>query len=213
MRALLLAVLLLTPAAAIAQEARQPFQLPQIGSQVGSDWFAAGSRPRDYDMGVETGAPETLIVKAKPGAATGQPNYGTFMQMRPPGPLLGKRVRLSGRVKTDRVPWATIWLRVDAEDTFAIVNGKRVNNKPPLAFNNMSDRPIRGTTNWERYELVLDVPENATAIAYGLVLLGGKGTAWAENLDVEVVDKTVPVSVMGRRAPWEDAPWDPFRDW
>jgi len=36
-----------------------------------------------------------------------------------------------------------------------------------VAFDNMQDRAIKGTTDWRRYEVVLDVPEDATGIAPG----------------------------------------------
>ena len=44
-----------------------------------------------------------------------------------------------------------------------------------LAFDNMLDRPIKGTTDWTRYAVVLDVDKTAVAIAFG-VLAGGEGS-------------------------------------
>lgn len=65
----------------------------------------------------------------------------------------------------------------------------------PLAFDNMQNRAIKGTTDWKRYEIVLDVANNATAIAFGL-LLGGTGQAWMDDLAFEVVGKDVPATEM-----------------
>lgn len=62
-----------------------------------------------------------------------------------------------------------------------------------LAFDNMEDRPIKGTTDWRRYEVVLNVPQNATGIFLG-VLLGGTGTVWLNSVNLEVVGSDVPTT-------------------
>ncbi len=41
--------------------------------------------------------------------------------------------------------------------------------------------------------MVLDVPNNATKMAYG-VLLNGNGKVWFDNLSFEVVDENTPVT-------------------
>jgi hypothetical protein len=88
----------------------------------------------------------------------------------------GKRVRMSGYIKSAQVKsWAAMWLRVD-KDSDAI------------SFDNMADRAIKGDTPWKKYEIVLDIPEDATSLAYG-VLLGGTGQVWFDDITFEVVDK------------------------
>jgi hypothetical protein len=62
----------------------------------------------------------------------------------------------------------------------------------------MQDRPIKGTTEWQRYEVVLDVPEGATGIFFG-ILLDGRGEVWLNSVNFEVVGTDVPVT-SGRRA-------------
>jgi hypothetical protein len=59
-----------------------------------------------------------------------------------------------------------------------------------LALDNMQNRPIRGTTDWTRYEVVLDVPAEGVAIAYG-TLLEGAGSVWVDDVSLEVVDASV----------------------
>jgi hypothetical protein len=44
-------------------------------------------------------------------------------------------------------------------------------------YDNMQRRPIKGTTELAKYELVLFVPNEATSISYG-VLLDGTGQIW-----------------------------------
>ena len=83
--------------------------------------------------------------------------------------------RLSGYLKTrDVAEWSGLWLRVDGPNSM-------------LAFDNMSSRPVKGTTGWSRYEVVLDVPEAALRLAFGPVLLG-TGQVWADDLTLDVVD-------------------------
>jgi hypothetical protein len=62
------------------------------------------------------------------------------------------------------------------------------------------DRPINGTTDWRRYEVVLDVAEEARAIAFG-VLLVGAGTAYISDARLETVDRSVPTTPVQVRAP------------
>lgn len=94
---------------------------------------------------------------------------------------LGKRVRLSGLVKSQNVTeWAGLWVRVDS--------GRGV-----VAFDNMQNRPIKGTTEWRYYEVVLDVPKDATGIALG-ILLTGPGEVWLNGANFNVVGPEVAVT-------------------
>jgi hypothetical protein len=95
----------------------------------------------------------------------------------------GKRVRLSGWLKTVDAGEAGLWMRIDGEQR-------------PLAFDNMSDRAVGGTTDWKMYSVVLDVPSDAKNIFLG-VLLNGKGQIWADDLTLEVVDRNIAVTNKG----------------
>lgn len=53
-----------------------------------------------------------------------------------------------------------------------------------LEFDNMRDRPIKGSTEWQRHQVVLDVPEEGSSIHFG-VLLNGKGQVWLTSLRFE----------------------------
>jgi len=89
----------------------------------------------------------------------------------------GKRVRLAGYLKTrDVAEFSGLWLRVDGPNSM-------------LGFDNMGRRPIKGTTDWTRYAVVLDVPEAAMRLAFGPLLMG-VGQVWADDLTLEVVDST-----------------------
>ena len=64
-----------------------------------------------------------------------------------------------------------------------------------LAFDNMAARPIRGTVDWQRYDVVLDVPAEAKAIALG-VLLTGTGEVFVADFKLETVGLDVDTTEM-----------------
>lgn len=70
----------------------------------------------------------------------------------------------------------------------------RVDKVPKqIAFDNMQGRPIKGTIDWKRYDVVLDVPQEATGIFFG-VLLSGPGTVWLNGANFEVVGLNIPTT-------------------
>jgi hypothetical protein len=100
--------------------------------------------------------------------------FGTLMQSVNAQGYRGKRVRFSAMVKTqDVTDWAGLWMRVDG-------------TRRATAFDNMQDRPIKGTTDWARHEVILDVADDSLQISFG-VLSAGKGQAWIDDAILEVV--------------------------
>jgi len=156
-------------------------------------WFLAGSHPQNYEIGVvrevtRTGKPSAFL-KSKGDVSEG---FGTLMQMFGPDHYRSRRVRFSGFVKTESLARnAALWLRIDGPDQ----------NKP-LRFDNMSDRPIHGTSDWRRCEIVLDVPPESTNIALG-VLLGASGQVWVTELQFEEVSVDVPTTSPEQGPPTE----------
>ena len=138
-------------------------------------WILAGSKPKEYDTGVDSDS-HAYLKATKP-----VDGFGTLMQSFEAGGYLGKRIRFTGLVKAQNVQdWAGLWMRVDK-------------GTQPVAFDNMQDRPIKGTSDWQSYDVVLDVPQEATGIAFG-VLLSSSGTVWLDGLKFEIVSKDVPVT-------------------
>jgi len=91
----------------------------------------------------------------------------------------GKRVRFSGYVKSNRVNgWAGLRMRVDTD------------TRQAYAFDDSEDRAIKGTNDWERHEVVLDVPEDGAVIYIGMHMYG-RGQVWLDDCTFEVVDETV----------------------
>jgi len=153
------------------------------GEEIPKGWFHAGNRPKDYDMSVDRSVAHGGKASASLKCITDKTGgFGTLMQTCKPDAFRGQRVRMSGYVQSkDVADWAGLWLRVDGAQ------------KEALAFDNMQKRPIKGTSNWIKYEIVLDVPAAAQEIAFG-VLLTGKGQVWMDDLNFEVVGKDVPTT-------------------
>jgi erythromycin esterase len=125
---------------------------------------------------VKTGKAAAFIRADKPG------NGATLTQMVAPGEFKGKRVRLSAQVKTKGTdPGAGLWMRIDTPNGTA-------------GFDNMSSRMIQGDTDWASAEVVLEVHEKATGIAFGMILFGGKGTVWIDDIKLEAVGKDVKLT-------------------
>lgn len=140
-------------------------------------WFAAGSDPDKYEMGIDAGTAQdggnAATIKSINKKIKG---FGTLMQNFNPEKFKGKKIKMSAMVKSVNVTdWSGLWLRVD-----------QPNSNYPLSFDNMEDRPIKGTTNWKKYEILLDVPEHASNIAYGC-LLSGTGQVWFDKFTFEIL--------------------------
>ena len=87
----------------------------------------------------------------------------------------GQKIRLTGYIKTENVTdgWAGLWLRLD----------------PRVAFDNMEQRGITGTTDWKPYAIELDYdPKKVTDIVLGGLLVG-KGKIWVDNLKITIDGK------------------------
>lgn len=145
-----------------------------------SDWHYRGSKAESYEMGSDAGAEKNnqtvYKIKSIPSKTNG---FGTIMKTIQPNAFLGKTVKMTAYVKSENVKsWAGLWMRVDYY-TAAV-----------LAFDNMQRRPIKGTKDWTKYEVILYVPTEATAISYG-VLLNETGQILFKDVAIEIVDDSL----------------------
>ena len=130
-------------------------------------WFRTGTAmPVDKcktSVGGVTGRSfDTSIVIRCEGLSGG---FATVMQEIAADDYRGRRVRLFAQVRGDRIEdWAGLWMRVDGE-------GAKV-----LAFDNMQRRPFTGTFDWRPASVVLEVPADATKVAFGILQNGNGGT-------------------------------------
>ncbi|MDH3284839.1 MAG: hypothetical protein OEQ13_08860, partial [Acidobacteriota bacterium] len=119
------------------------------------------------------------------GNASG--DFANMMQVLEATPFRGKIVRLSAAVRVDgQGPGdrAQMWLRVDRP-------GGRMG-----FFDNMGDRPITGR-EWERYEIVGLVEEDAERINVGLMKFGA-GRAFLDDVELEVLGEPAAAAAAPR---------------
>ncbi len=158
------------------------FENVEAGQPVG--WALGGA------AGVASGKGASDAVVVHGGTASyrltaGQAAQGAATVTLDATALRGKRVRLRGWVKTDAVDsgWAGVWLQVDRGAT---------------RFDNMAERGLKGTAEWREAVAMVDVPDDAAKLALGPLIVGS-GTAWFDDLQIEVVEtpKPHPVVVSG----------------
>ena len=89
----------------------------------------------------------------------------------------GQKITLSGHIKTENVSdgYAGLWLRID----------------PNITFDNMGRNGIKGTTDWKKYEITLNMnPEKTKQIVLGGLLVG-KGKMWLDDLKITIDGKDI----------------------
>lgn len=145
-------------------------------------WFKNGGPPAvtqcggGVDSALEASGTTNLTLKC--AATVG--GFVGVMQRLDPDPYRNRRVRFSALVKTEGVEgWGGLWMRVDDVD------------KPGAAFDNMQNRPLRGTSDWTSYSVVLDASSNAQGLFFG-TLMSGKGQLWIKDWQLEIVGPEVP---------------------
>lgn len=151
----------------------------KMNAQTINGWFLAGNKPKSYTIGLDKATfksgSSSAFLKSTDKKING---FGTLMQTCSAKDFLGKRVKMTAYVKSENVTdWAGMWLRVDSKVT-----------QKAVSFDNMQDRPIKGSIDWVKCEIILDIPEESGTLNYG-ILLSGTGKVWFDDLIFEIVDK------------------------
>jgi len=151
-------------------------------------WFLSGSHPQHYAFGVDektfhSGMKSGVLYSVDGANETAGEQFGTMMQSFLADEYKGKRIKMSCYLKSEEVTKGAAWCRVDnaAGDS--------------IQFDNMDNRSIVGSTDWNYYSIVLDVPEGSASIHFGVLLIG-KGKIWADGFKFEAVDHRTPVTNM-----------------
>jgi hypothetical protein len=149
-------------------------------------WRLTGQNPADYETGVDAANPYNSRPSAFLKSKTIGEGFATLMQPFSATQYRGKRVRFSAWVKSENLTdWAGLWMRID---------GPAQGGTPPvLAFDNMENRSIKGTTPWTKYDVVLDVPQAGNTISIG-ILQGGPGQVWMNSAEFAVVGPATTVT-------------------
>jgi erythromycin esterase len=161
---------------------------PSLGVAMG--WFLSSS---GYRVAVDSIEPYAGKRSLRIGstATTSASAPGTAVFALPPAAFIGKRLRLRGFIRTNdvRSGSARIWLRVDGRSSL-------------LALSNLGDSAVAGTTQWLDRSVTITVDSSAVEILGG-VFLDGRGTAWFDQLSLEVDGK--PLDLQLAAAPASEA--------
>lgn len=184
-RTLLALAFLLAVPASWAQAARPYLDLDFEAPECTSQWRRLGQWWYPYENAVigseaHSGQQSLRVKYLSPSPWSPQAGFGIMYQQLPPMWVAGKRVRFSGWIRTEAVTTGYAgfwWTALTGPGTGAGVT--------------MAATGPRGTTGWSPYEVVLDIPANATTIFFG-VELRGNGTAWFDGLQVEVDGHALP---------------------
>lgn len=151
-------------------------------------WFKSGSASEKYDMTIDNSVLHINPQSAKLFSIVDnfeEEEFGTIMQQFKAQSFIGKRVKFSAFLKTELLTGsAGLWVRVDSK------------YYDMLAFDNMKDRLITNTTDWNFYSCVLDVPTQADIINIGILLLG-EGQVWIDSCqfqEVALTENTTEIS-------------------
>src|SRR6202035_868095 len=126
----------------------------------------------EFDSQETRGRGESLRLALSPGAVYRDGAFGVASARLAVDEVRGQHLRLAAWIKSSAIAhgWAGLWVRVDGPGGV-------------LAFDNMGDRGVHGTTAWSYVEVEMDVPPEAAGITLG-ALLAGDGTAWVRDVAV-----------------------------
>ncbi|MFC4633703.1 S41 family peptidase [Dokdonia ponticola] len=161
-------------ASIISAQNTQIFNLnfEKVVNQVPSQWNNFGGD--EYKVGIDS----TVVQEGRYSASLESIKEGKGFKawgLSIPVTFGGKKVKLTGYLKTENVSdgYGGLWMRID----------------PQVGFDNMNNRGVKGTTDWKKYEIELDLkPNEATDIVVGGILVG-KGKIWIDNLKVTIDGK------------------------
>lgn len=141
-------------------------------------WYRTSTvDPALYTSGPDPREGGALHIESTADAETIGRRAAALGQTILPDDFRGRLVRLTAELKGEGCARAaTIWMRIDSGEP-----GKW------LRFDNLIDRdgvgPLTGTFDWMGRDIVLDVPDEAQRIVFG-ILLQGTGRMWARGIEI-----------------------------
>jgi hypothetical protein len=151
---------------------------PKLRSWV-QGWGLTGTRPDAYEIRCDEVFTDCAVPILRTRAFKSEPfGMGSLTHTESAETWRGRRMELRAELRSGAVDgWAGLWMRVDGKEKV-------------LAFDNMQNRPLRGTTSFQWYSVVLDIPLDAERITFG-VLLHGPGAVFIRELNFDEVDVDV----------------------
>lgn len=152
-----------------------------LGFEEGSDGLPAGWSAGPAEDGFEVTTDAATVRTGRRSVritATPEGRYGSLSRRIDAAPLVGKQVRVHGWVKTEGATgWPVTWLRVDGGQSTYV----------------FSNSPAETSEGWT--EVVADAMiAPGQDVNFG-VAMGGEGTAWFDDLRIEVLEPVVAVPI------------------
>lgn len=148
-------------------------------------WLVDGTYPAGYQVGLDDkgahGGKASAYIKADYNLVSESDSVG-LEQWFDTSQFQGQRIRVSAYIRSNNVS-RNVNFRVVAQSS-----GLRSGNTAQLPKG-----AIFGRRDWQKYDLVVDVPKDSLYISV-LLSLEGQGEAWFDDLNVEIVDRTVPLT-------------------
>ena len=140
------------------------------------DWAMTGTRIEAYEIRCDAIFTDCEIPILRTRSFSSEPfGMGSITHTESALPWRNQRLEVSAELKAGGIDgWAGVWMRIDD------ANGK------VLAFDNMQNRPVRGTTAFSWYSVVLDVPADAARVTFG-VFLHGPGAVFVRELNFQSI--------------------------
>lgn len=176
MKSFLLSLLLLSGTCVYAQkspEAVLNLDFETRKDALPADWF--GFKQKD---GYEANLDSTVVHSGKYSArisCTQNCNDFKALGLNLPSNYPGRKITLTGWIRTENVTggYAGLWMRID----------------PRIGFDNMQDRGIKGTNDWKKYSITLELePQLTKNIVVGALLVGG-GKMWVDDMEIRIDGK------------------------
>jgi hypothetical protein len=158
---------------------------PRIAAEC---WGLRGATPFDYVVTLDHELHTSGTASALISAQRESPGYVTMFQTSAAAPVRGKRVEFSADVRTRGVKrGANLLLRAeDAHGNTIAFDNMQTSYDIDRRPDHLINRGVTGDNEWSTQHVVVDIPDEARVITYGVSLFGG-GKAWIDNARIEVV--------------------------
>ena len=145
-------------------------------------WEKSGRNAKSYEMGLDKQAGrDGNICGSIQSIDSLILGNGSFIQKFNADHYQGKKINFSGFMKSKDVSEeASFLIRVDKTDSTAFLD-------------NMYGREIKGNTDWNLYEITIEIPDNARFISIG-ASLKGIGQIWFDDLSFEIINNSKSMS-------------------
>jgi hypothetical protein len=155
-----------------------PLKMPEIPG-----WSLNGVHKDCYSLSVDGQNPYKGKFSARlQSTNTKKDMFAALSQSVHIGDMAGKRVRMQACIRTaDVKKSAALWFRADKGERMLCMDNMAIEGR---------ERFIKGNTEWQLYDLVLDVPDSADILHFG-AYLEGEGSLWVDAFQFEVVDASV----------------------